>query len=143
PHCSRRELRRLTQLASLADEFDVISPTLRASEFSEFVQRQRVQEPTDSRVRVMTIHQSKGLQLDSVFCVECEDPLMRVPAYLSWTPQPGQPPEAVALYRSKDLRELFPKKLQRALDQTISKHVTESLCLLYVALTRAIHSLCV
>lgn len=143
PHCSKRELRRLTQLAGLADDFDSISQTLRTTEFIEFVEKQRVLEPTDSRVRVMTIHQSKGLQFDTVIYAECDGALTHTPSFLSFTQSPGEAPDAVALYRSKDFRELFPRKLQQALDQTNEKQITEALCLLYVALTRAVHSLIV
>lgn len=141
PHTSRRELRRLTQLTALADDFDVLSHSLRATEFVEFVEQQRVQEPTDSRVRVMTIHQSKGLQFDTVIYAECDGPLTRTPSYLSRTSAPGEPPDVVALYRSQEFFVLFPKKLQQAYQETTDKLVTEALCLLYVALTRAIHSL--
>ncbi len=140
-HCSRRELKRLTQFAALADEFDMISQSLRTTEFIEFVEKQRVLEPTDSRVRVMTIHQSKGLQFDTVFYAECDGALTHTPQYLSLTPTPGEPPEVVALYRSKEFRDLFPPKLRQALEQTNEKQITEALCLLYVALTRAVNSL--
>ncbi len=139
--CHRRESRRLLQMAVLADDFDAMSRTLRPSEFVEFVEKQKVQEPTDSRVRVMTIHQSKGLQFDTVIFAECDGLMTKPPKHLSWSPTPGEPPEVVALYQSKDFRELFPKKLQLALKQTTDKSIMESLCLLYVALTRSIHSL--
>ncbi|QDT32686.1 UvrD-helicase domain-containing protein [Thalassoglobus polymorphus] len=140
-HCNRRELRRLIQLSALANEFDTISQSLRTSEFVEFVEKQKVQEPTDSRVRVMTIHQSKGLQFDTVIFAECDGLMTKPPKYLSYTPKPGEPPEAVALYQSQEFQDLFPKKLKLALAQTTDKAIVESLCLLYVALTRAVHNL--
>lgn len=141
PHCSRRELRRLTQMAALADDFDIISQNLRTNEFIEFVEKQRVQEPTDSRVRVMTIHQSKGLQFDTVIYAECDNALSLTPSYIWAAPGPGESPNAVALYRSKEFYDLFPAELKRAFDQTTEKQIVEALCLLYVALTRAVHSL--
>lgn len=141
PFCNRRELRRLAQLSELAADFDTLPKSLRSSDFVEFVQKQKVQEPTDSRVRVMTVHQSKGLQFDTVILAECDGEMTRPPAYVSWTPAPGMAPEVVALYRNKTLQELFPEKLKRAVRQTSEKNITESLCLLYVAMTRAIHNL--
>lgn len=141
PHCSARELRRLMQLSSLADDFDAIPHSLRSTEFVEFVELQRVQEPIDAAVRVMTIHQSKGLQFDTVIYAECDNQITKTPDFLSWTSTPGAPPDVVALYRSKDFRHLFPPKVLRAFEQTTEKQITEALCLLYVALTRAVHAL--
>lgn len=140
-HCNQRELRRLKQLCTLADNFDTLNSTLRTTEFVQFVQEQRVQEPTDARVRVMTIHQSKGLQFDTVYFVEADSLLTRPPEYYAWTPAPGDPPAAIATQRSKDLIELFPPLIRKACEQTLERNFVESLCVLYVALTRAIFSL--
>lgn len=139
--CNARELKRLQQLVKLADDFAEMNSTLRASEFVTFVEEQRVQEPTDSRVRVMTVHQSKGLQFDTVYLVEFDQAILHTPSVVSWRPGPATAPEVIALYRSQDLHDLFPQKLQDAFQQTTERTISEALCLMYVALTRAIHSL--
>ena len=140
-HCNEREWRRISQLVELADDFESTTPTLRPCEFADFVEQQRVQEPTDSKVRVMNVHQSKGLQFDTVFIVEFDQLFTQTPSALTWRPGPINKPEVVALYRSKNLKAYCPPALQAAFDQTTTRAVNESLCLMYVALTRAIHSL--
>ncbi|TWT56801.1 ATP-dependent helicase/nuclease subunit A [Thalassoglobus neptunius] len=141
-HCSRRELRRLIQMTSLADQFDTLPHTLRPSEFVEFIENQKVKEPTDARVRVMSIHQSKGLQFDTVIFAEA-DGLWSTPApkFYSLRSHPTEPAEVVVTARRLDDQPLFPSAVRRAYEQTIERDVTGQLCLLYVALTRAIHNL--
>lgn len=141
PSCDASEFRRLRQLGTLAEQYDAIAPAVRTQEFIEFVERQRVHEPSDARVRVMTIHQSKGLQFDTVILCECDRPLTKPPQMLTWIPEPGAPPAAVALSRSQQLRDLFPEKLLQAWQQTHARALNEALCLLYVAVTRAVSGL--
>ncbi|TXT33651.1 MAG: UvrD/REP helicase, partial [Planctomycetota bacterium] len=64
-HGSSRDRVRLEQLVKLADGFQP-SATLRPSDFVEFVREERVADPSGDRIRVMTVHQAKGLQFDIV-----------------------------------------------------------------------------
>jgi ATP-dependent exoDNAse (exonuclease V) beta subunit len=141
PACDRREQRRLAQLAGLADRFDVLQPTLRPSDFVEFVQKQRCEEPSQAPVRVMNIHQSKGLEFDIVVLPELDVPLIRTPPYVSRCIRPGSPPDLVALYRNETIFSSLGGDLLEARHQTRARMLQESLCLLYVAMTRAIRSL--
>ena len=138
--CDRRELQRLTQLADMAEAFDAQSTTLRSSEFVEFVENQACQEPSNAQVRVMTLHQAKGLEFDIVVLPEFDAQLTRPPSYVTRSPQPGDPYDIVALYRSESLFQLASEDLQQARQQTLGRLLQESICLLYVALTRAVHS---
>ncbi|MEW4489323.1 UvrD-helicase domain-containing protein [Thalassoglobus sp. JC818] len=141
-HCSRRELRRLIQMTSLADQFDTLPHTLRPSEFVEFIENQKVKEPTDSRVRVMSIHQSKGLQFDTVIFAEADGSWSTpAPKFYSLRSHPTEPAEVVVTARRLEDQPLFPTGVRRAFEQTIERDITGQLCLLYVALTRAIHNL--
>ncbi len=63
--CDRRDQNRLRQLVQLAYRYDQIA-TLRTSDFLLFVEGERVADPTTAEVRVMTVHQAKGLQFDIV-----------------------------------------------------------------------------
>ena len=72
--CDARDLSRLQQLVELAYDYQPRS-TLRTSDFIRLVEQQRIADPTSSDVRVMTIHQAKGLQFDVVFLPELDGEL--------------------------------------------------------------------
>src|SRR3546814_16426396 len=73
--CNRREHRRMLQLALLADRFDMLFSTLRPGTFVRYAESQRCEEPTNSTVRVMNMHQSHGLEFYPVILPELESPL--------------------------------------------------------------------
>lgn len=141
PVCDRREHRRLMQLADLADRFDLLFPTLRPSEFVTYACSQRCEEPTDAQVRVMNIHQSKGLEFDIVVLPELHGLLIQPPRYVTRMNRPGDPPELVATYRGEEFFKAIGGELLIARQQTRDRMIQEALCVLYVALTRAARSL--
>lgn len=141
PVCDQREHRRLTQLAELADRFDLLFPTLRPSHFVTYVESQRREEPSDAQVRVMNIHQSKGLEFDIVVLPELQGRLIQPPKYVTATSRPGDPPELVATYRGAEYFESIGGDLLTARQQTRERMIQEALCILYVAMTRAARSL--
>ncbi len=155
PHCDAREWRRLNQLVQLGvlhqARLDTprhigfqrqlrLSPRTKA--FVEWVEQQRVSDPSVDRVRVMTVHQSKGLQFDHVVLPDLD---RRVPARLphSVLHRPGatQPIDAVCRYAKEDLRALLPHRLQQVFADHTAAQIREELCVLYVSLTRAIRTL--
>jgi len=141
PFCNRREGQRLTQLADLADRYDNLMADLRPGGFVEFIEQQRKEEPSSASVRVMTIHQSKGLEFDLVILPEMDSNLYLSPKYVSHSPAPGAPPDLVALYRSSEQFKFLGGDLLEARQATRDRMFQEALCLLYVAMTRAARSL--
>lgn len=141
PHCSPRDLKRLMQLSEQADNFDSFAMGSRISRFIHYIETCRVDQPTDSYVRVMNVHQSKGLEFDTVILPELDSEVTRHPSYLMRTPIPGEPPDVVALSRAHHDIEVASTELKEAYEQTTARAMEESLCLLYVALTRAVHNL--
>jgi ATP-dependent exoDNAse (exonuclease V) beta subunit len=141
PECSRREKNRLEQFVELAYCYQSRA-TLRADDFVELVERQRIADPTSAGVRVMTIHQSKGLEFDTVILPELDVPLTGQPdTFVVERKDPTGPVHRVCHYVSQDLQQLLPNAVQRAFSTATDRWVTESLCVLYVALTRAVHEL--
>ncbi len=65
PSCDPLERARLLQLVEMGFAFDG-DRTLRPRDFVRLVEKQRVEDPSGAQIRVMTIHQSKGLQFDVV-----------------------------------------------------------------------------
>lgn len=141
PHCNRRERSRLEQLTEVAYAYQS-SATLRPRDFVEHVNHIKVADPSSDLVRVMTVHQSKGLQFDIVVLPELDaDLLGHEPTILAGNSDPSEPPDAVCLYRHANIQQLLPPALRRLFDQDVERRTHESLCVLYVALTRAIHGL--
>ncbi len=141
PICDERDRSRLTQLVELAFQYQPES-TLRAGDFIALIETNRVADPSSAQVRVMTIHQAKGLEFDIVVLPELGTRLTGQPKpFVAGRPQPAAAVDLVCRYCDDNVRQLLPERLQRLFDAATHQAVSESLCLLYVALTRAIHAL--
>ncbi len=140
-HCSRRELSRLEQLIEKAYAYNAAA-TLRADEFVALVETERVADPTPADVRVMTIHQAKGLQFDIVVLPELEGDIVGQPdPVVTHRDDCTLPVDCVCRYASANIQQLLPASFQQMFEAATERAVTESLCVLYVAVTRAIHGL--
>ncbi|MEN6406664.1 MAG: UvrD-helicase domain-containing protein [Thermoguttaceae bacterium] len=139
--CDRRDLSRLLQLVELAHGYDVLA-SARADDFIALVRQRRIQNPSSAEVRVMTVHQAKGLQFDIVVLPELDEILSKQPPQMVvHRPSPVERVDRVCRYVSKELRPLLPAAFQTMFDDHARRIVEESLCVLYVAMTRAVHTL--
>jgi len=133
---SEWDQRRFAQLIDLAYTYDGRA-SVRPRAFVEHVRNQPVEDPTAGRVKVMTIHASKGLEFDAVVLPDLDGKLFPVhePIYTS-RPDPYGAIEAVSMAPSRSLSAVEP-----SLDALWSDHhrsgMTDILCVLYVAMTRA------
>ena len=139
-HCSERDERRLQQVVAEAWRFDT-APLLNPAEFVQLLETSRFSRSAAAPVRVMTVHQSKGLEFDIVVAPELTRPLMKMPAVAAGGPDPVSAPTDVCVWVDEKIRHVLPHRLQEAFRSTIGAGVQGSLCLLYVTLTRAIHAL--
>lgn len=139
--CDRRDLTRLLQLVELAHQFEP-EATLRPGDFVRFVEHSRVADPAATAVRVMTVHQAKGLEFDAVVLPELQAELGLDPRSLVLTERrtPIELPTRISRYASQAVRP-FSEDLQRMHEREEAAAVSESLCVLYVAMTRARHAL--
>jgi ATP-dependent helicase/nuclease subunit A len=141
PHCDPRGVARLRQLVDLAQGYEEHA-TLRPTDFVESVEVQRLEQPTAAPVRVMTVHQSKGLQFDVVVLPELDYKLVpTTPDFVTGSPSPVDSPDTVIRYRNKQIQSLLPDDLQQVFHDCHAATVQGSLCLMYVALTRAVHAM--
>lgn len=136
-HLSWWDQHRLEQLIRAAHEFQP-SYQGRLRDFEEAILRARVALPTEAQVKVMTVHKSKGLEFDAVFLPDLDVDLS--PSnnlYVLRGSDPCRAPDGVLRYMNARLQSLLPDDWQLAFRQEKERGINESLCLLYVAMTRA------
>lgn len=128
---------RYQQMLDLALRFDADART-RASDFVDILKARGVEAPGRRRVRVMTIHKSKGLEFDAVILPDLDrawSPRNRT--VLTDRPAPLEPVHAASAYADQTTRSLHPE-LERMYDKALNTCAVEELCCLYVAMTRAV-----
>jgi len=141
PHCSRRELSRLQKLVEMGYDYQQ-QATLRPRDFIALVEDKRVADPSTDAVRVMTIHQAKGLEFDVVVLPELD---VHFPGqsdeFVVHRDTPTSPIDFVCRYANSQVQLLLPETVQQMFGDAIDRKAAESLCVLYVAVTRAVHAL--
>ncbi|MBX9654607.1 hypothetical protein K2Y11_13410 [bacterium] len=131
----------LEQLIEQAIEYED-DGSLRPSAFVRHVEMTKVEDPSRSTIRVMTVHQSKGLEFDIVVLPELDKPLRgQPPRFVVDRKDPTSPIDAICRYTNQEEQRLLPEKFRKIFEGHKEADYIESLCILYVALTRAIHSL--
>ncbi|GIW97659.1 MAG: hypothetical protein KatS3mg111_0992 [Pirellulaceae bacterium] len=138
PHVDWWDAFRLEQLCQMAIKY---APYFdgRLRKFEKWIDEQDVALPTDAQVKVMTVHKSKGLEFDAVvlplatsdLASQGQEKLM--PRF----DDPCEPPDGVLRYVRKSLRSMLPPRWQQAFATHMERKVIESLCVWYVAMTRA------
>ncbi len=137
PHCDTRDTTRLRQLTQLAMNYQRnAAPRLR--DFVRMVREKRVERPQSAPIRVMTVHQSKGLEFDIVVLPELDAPLTKQSgSCVADVRSLGDPPHAMTRSVTSKSWHFLPESWQRAFGAKAASELTESLCLLYVAMTRS------
>ena len=137
PQCDPRETLRLKQLTFLAISYES-NPAPRLRDFVRLVREKRVERPQIAPVRVMTVHQSKGLEFDAVILPELDGALTRQSGNcVTNLRELGFPPEAITRYIGNKSWHFLSKDWQQAFGAQAAAGMTEAMCLLYVAMTRA------
>jgi len=143
PVCDQRDLGRMIQLLELAAAYQR-KAKIRTTPFINLVRAKHVESPTPSPIKVMSIHKSKGLQFDIVVLPEFEAKLAgsKTPRVVAGREEsPTSPVSAVLAYPAKDIRPFLPERFQKIAELNETERIEESLCVLYVAMTRAVHEL--
>lgn len=141
PACNQRERARLQQLVELGFRWDP-QATLRPTDFIRFVERERVQDPSGSPVRVMTIHQCKGLEFDMVVLPQLHQAMDRCSPAAALPLRHGRTGLVRRIYplAPRHIRALFPE-MGDAYGQLMAAGIRDELSGLYVAMTRARYAL--
>lgn len=139
--CNERDQLRLEQLIQQAFSFSMQSHS-RVLAFIDHIRRQKVALPQPAQVRVMNIHQSKGLEFDSVFLPNLNDSMAgQTPLFVAMRNSPTERPSGVVRYMNSNLQSMLDDDWQEAFRRDAGLRISESLCILYVAMTRAKYAL--
>jgi ATP-dependent exoDNAse (exonuclease V) beta subunit len=136
PSCSPRERNRLEQLVEQAYAYQPRA-TLRSEDFVRLVQRRRVMDPSSALVRVMTIHQAKGLEFESVVLTGLGQPLVRTDTFVFERDRETHEPRRVCRHVGAGHQLYLPQSIQQVFSSDLAWRVQDALSTLYVALTRA------
>jgi len=135
PAMSDAERRRFRRLVDLAEEAADVS--MRPGDVADLIEGRKVAEPSAAGVRVMTVHKSKGLEFDAVVLPDLTD---------KWCERPGSvlverdgllgPVKRVTRWPDAAIQAFSPP-LAAMVRTAHERAVSEELCVLYVAMTRA------
>lgn len=138
--CDQSNLLRLSQLVELADAFEPDS-TLRPGAFVDFVIGSEVETTRSAPVRVMTIHKAKGLEFDIVVLSDLDSRIFNSNIAADTHRESAiLPIDAVFVGTNSDVRS-FHSIMKKAHDDYEKQVITEAICVMYVAMTRAKHAL--
>ncbi len=138
--CTRREWYRVQQFLDLAYGYGD-GVTTRPIDFVKHIESLKKADPTASNVQVMTVHQSKGLGFDRVVVTELDGTENHPPSF-SYDRDPVSHKTAHVLrYVGENERLALPSDVARILTADDLRRAEDTLCDLYVALTRAKHEL--
>ena len=108
PDCGPRDVSRLLQLVEMAYTFDD-GKIRRPDEFLAQARERSVEDPLSAPIRVMTVHQAKGLQFDIVVLPQLDEPLVgQPPKLVVGRASPTGPIERVCRYANMPYIELKP-----------------------------------
>ncbi|MEM6854820.1 MAG: 3'-5' exonuclease, partial [Planctomycetota bacterium] len=141
PACDAAGLAKLTKLVGLVEQYEAqntgaSAEAFRGSSLVEFIEGAKVEEPSTSSIRVMTIHRSKGLEFDAVVLPELDGRFNNNFEVLIDRPDPTGPIEGVFRGVKEANRSIDPA-LVRAYTRQRARQRQEDFCTLYVAMTRA------
>jgi len=129
--------RRLDELLIAAGVFDA-GQERDADAFLRYIEAYQTHEPTaEGAVRVMTVHQAKGLEFDIVCLPELQDPLANDPPDLLQQRDPATGRTDWVLLAPRRAVLAGEPRLAAAAEAERARGVLENLCVLYVAMTRA------
>ena len=142
PLCDARGRERLEKLIELAFRYQESEPNVRLDRFIKTVRETKIESPSDSTLRVMSLHKSKGLEFDIVVLPELDAPLDRVrSSFVVGRKTPTSPIVTALRSVPQDVQNLLPQEFQQLFEDALTERFEEALCLLYVALTRPVRSL--
>ena len=141
---SSQDIVAMKELIDICINFDQNS-NKNIDDFIRHVSVQKMINISASNVKVMTIHAAKGLEFDAVILPNLEENIFKKPEFLiHYYKDRTQNPDAIYLKAPKNVSKVLEINHDEYYEMLLQERLLkleESLCLLYVALTRAKQSL--
>ena len=131
-----RDRARLERVIAIAEDFADL-PHARTIDFLDAIAADKADSSSSDKVRVMTVHKSKGLEFDEVVLASLDGGWGSAPK--GWgmlASDPKEPPQLVAPLASEAIRSLVPELVALERDGR-RRQLLDDLSALYVAITRA------
>ena len=150
PVCDDRDRERMRRFVEYAFSYEATTPRPRLDSFVAAAETTKRETPTNSKIRVMTIHASKGLEFDVVVLPELNSHKSLVQIDYnkfysgredSANDSDSEKDDYIVKYIPKDDRKVFPDEYLKILNDAQTKALEEALSLLYVAITRPVRAL--
>ncbi|MDO5308375.1 MAG: UvrD-helicase domain-containing protein [Planctomycetia bacterium] len=133
---------RLEKLVEFAYSYQQSSPIIQLEQFIRAVRDKKVESPSSAKLRVMTLHKSKGLEFDIVVLPELNlNTTLLSERFYARRETPVKRADAVLPRFSQTLWPHLPKEFSKVFSDAVKSQTEEALCLLYVAITRPVRML--
>jgi len=137
---SARDALRLGRLRAIAEQFALRTPA-RMREYLRAVEQDTADASSTCKVRVMTVHKSKGLEFDEVVLLALDQGWgQKLPNWGVLANGPKHPPALVAPLWNEEVRQRVPE-LELFAREERRRRMLDELSAFYVALTRAKHGI--
>ncbi len=139
--CAARDQTKLQQVVNATITFNQ-GKTASLTAFVEYVRKLKIPDPEQSPVKVMTIHQSKGLEFDAVFLADLDHEISRFHAkpVMTYKSSIFEAPSRVLVSLPEKVRVIHSELNAPYHEEQVAEAV-DALSVLYVALTRARYAL--
>ncbi|MDO5580036.1 MAG: UvrD-helicase domain-containing protein [Planctomycetia bacterium] len=141
PSCDSRDQEHLGKLVELACQQEE-NNLVRIDTFLDSAQTMKFETPSASKIRVMTIHKSKGLEFDIVVLPQLDNSITpKQENVITYSAKITDPYDVVVRWIAKEKKSWVPGEFRYYLDLFMQRKFEEEFCNLYVAITRAARQL--
>ncbi|MCE2884312.1 MAG: UvrD-helicase domain-containing protein [Planctomycetaceae bacterium] len=133
---SARDHGRLERMVAIVEDL-AAEPPARLAGYLDAIAADEADASSADRIRVMTVHASKGLEFDEVILASLDDSWGATPTdWASVAPDPTRPPALVGPLGNESIRRWVPELAVLERDER-RRRLLDDLSLFYVAVTRA------
>ena len=133
---SARDAGRVARVVAIAEDLADV-PMARTLDFIDAIEADKADASSSDKVRVMTVHKSKGLEFDEVILVSLDKGWGATPTgWAMLATSATEPPQLVSPLANEQVRKWIPELCVLERDER-RRRLLDDLSSLYVALTRA------
>ena len=128
-------LDNVEDLLTAARDFEVFNSTYDTIDFKTFVESRKRKDAPNGKIRIMTIFHSKGLTFD--FCFYASDPSVKNKNITAFDYGDGHLFDGKHIFYPSAKEHACVPELKAVIDDVVAEKTFETMCVAYVAMTRA------